>query len=125
MSRFDVGGPLSMSDVSSCRVGSDAVPICIQWYACDGCAHGVSQAIVFVFVDVVVDGETSQERCGDPWAVMWAGCVRGGTVIQEVEAFGFSDAGWVTGKGVAGVVPDPWDVHHPKAITQGLHLEVS
>ena len=28
MSRFDVGGPLSMSDVSSCRVGSDAVAIC-------------------------------------------------------------------------------------------------
>ena len=85
----------------------------------------MSQAVVFMFVDVVVDGEASQERCGDPWAVMWAGCVGGGTVIREVEAFWFSDYGGVTGKGVAGVVPDPWYVYHPEAITQGLLLEVS
>ncbi len=48
---------------------------------------------------------------------------RGGTVIREVEAFRFSVSGCVTGKGIAGVVPDPWYVHHPKAITQGLLLE--
>ena len=64
--------------------------------------------------------------CGwDPWSVIWAGCVGGGTVIREVEAFEFSDYGWLTGEGIAGVVPDPWYVCHPKAIEIGCDTDNS
>jgi hypothetical protein len=84
MSCFNVGGPLSMSDVSSIGWGRNLQGFPVQWYACDGCAYGVSQAVIFMFIDVVIDGETSQERCGDPWAMISVGCVRGGTVIREL-----------------------------------------